>query len=888
MKENEIEKENENELIGENKDDENVKLISDSEKEEKNHLINILKRLETDLEKNNNESINDVYEEYLNNDDITKRNIKTNTKNCVIYFMHYFISPAFAIINLIGIYQVITIMNVLMILIKHLITDFYQEYFNDNYEPEEDLNYYNLFHKSSFTEIFESNLTMIMDFLGIIVLKSRGFRIASLIFMIINLASLLLIASFDFSKFDLENRKTSFSHILYFILCYILLFVGVGSSALLSEQILIDSEEKYNKYLLESEKKELEKEGKSDSKYMNSTQNIENEEYELKEDKNKENFISMNNLVTRNSINNSSTEIHDSKNIDKKVDKRKSIVDIKKIKEEKRREKRKEDLEQNKNYKFNSFFVVCIATILGYFGKYSINILISNIKNDYDNESKNKTNITLQIYILGGNKNSTSNTSNIHNYDQTLFYYIIGLYCGCIILSIVLYSIFVIIFTKNEKKKSKGNEYRICQICGYTIYSEDIILKKNTPKCECIKLYCKTIKNFCNQSVCSLLNFSEEDTDKDKCCCCCLEYNEKDYEKNKEFFCFCYQAKRKQNWFNKFITNESHIKLFPYMLEYFIIQLTTIGFEEQYVFNVEHDCFDESKNKTSFTKIQCEFKDRGYFLLMFILTFILFFYLTLSFSRFFKNMRTNSETTKSSIDQKLKKKNLTYKISNEILDGAHGVVFFNSIISFIFSILKEIDEEKEIYIINRTNIFILTPILMNKFFYFTLIFYCISYKNLKGFELISSSSLISIYVALWNFSVLIIKSFTGIEILYYIQIAFSSIPSLFAFIFIFIHIGKSFYHCNIIKDFLCIFSFTFLGGGLWFKYNVFEKSYCHNTCKCCRCCCFCLGKECYCDCCCCDQDICCCKCCCFEEDSCCRCLNCFYCCDCCECCESCC
>ena len=491
----------------------------------------------------------------------------------------------------------------------------------------------------------------------------------------------------------------------------------------------------------------------------------------------------------------------------------------------------------------------------------------------------------MQIYILGDNKNSTS---DIHNNDQILFYYIIGLYCGCIILSIILYSIFVIIFTKNEKKKSEGNKYRICQICGYTIYSEDIILKKNTPKCECIKLYCKTTKNFCNQSVCNLLSFSEEDTNKDKCCCCCLEYNEKDYEKNKEFFCFCYQAKRKQNWFNKFITNESHIKLFPYMLEYFIIQLTTIGFEEQYVFNVEHDCFDESKNKTSFTKIQCEFKDRGYFLLMFILTFILFFYLTLSFSRFFKNMRTNSETTKSSIDQKLKKKNLTYKISNEILDGAHGVVFFNSIISFIFSILKEIDEEKEIYIINRTNIFILTPILMNKFFYFTLIFYCISYKNLKGFELISSSSLISIYVALWNFAVLVIKSFTGIEILYYIQIAFSSIPSLFAFIFIFIHIGKSFYHCNIIKDFLCIFSFTFLGGGLWFKYNVFEKSYCHNTCKCCRCCCFCLGKECYCDCCCCDQDICCCKCCCFEEDSCCRCLNCFYCCDCCECCESCC
>ena len=878
MKQNENENENDNEntLIGEDKDDENVKLISDTEKEEKNHLINILKRLENDLEKNNNESINDVYEEYLDNDNIIKRNIKANTKNCIIYFMYYFISPAFAIINLIGIYQVITIMNVLMALLKNLIYEYYKRYFDDNYESKEDLNYYSLFYKNSFTEIFDFNLTMIFDFLGIIVLKSRGFRIASIIFMMINLVSLFLIASFNYSNFDFENRKSSILQILYLLLCYILLFIGVGSSALLSEQILIDSDEKYNKYLIELEKKELEKEEKSDNKYINSIKIIEDEEDELKEDKNKE-YISMNNLLTSNAINNSINEKHDLKNIDEKVDIKKSIVNIKKIKKEKRREKRKEDLEQNKNYKFNSFFIVCISTILGYFGKYSINIFISNIKNDYDNNMKNKTNITLQIHILGDNKNPAS---DINNNDQKLFYYIIAIYCGCIILSIILYSIFLTIFTKNEKKKSKENEYSICQICGYTIYSEDIILKKNTPKCECIKLYFKTIKNFCNQSVCSLLTCSEEDDNKDKCCCCCVEYNEKDYEKNKEFFCYCYQAKRKQNWFNKFITNESHIKLFPYMLEYFIIQLTTIGFEAQYVFNVEKDC---NKNNTS-VKTHCEFKERGYFLLFFIVTFILFFYLTLSFSRIFKNMRT----AKSSINKKLKRKKLTYKISNEILDGAHGIVFFNSIISFTLSLLKEINPNKDIYPINRTNIIIIIPILMNKFFYFTLIYYCISYKDIKDFELISSSSLISIYVALWNFAVIIIKAFTHIEILYYIQIAFSSIPSLFAIIFIFISIGKSFYRCNIIKDFLCFFSFTFLGGGLWFKYNVFEKSYCHNTCKFCRCCCFCLGKECYCDCCCCDQDICCCKCCCFEEDSCCRCLDCFYCCDCCECCESCC
>ena len=884
------ESENENKLMEDNKDEENVKLISDSEKEEKNHLINILKRLETDLEKNNNESINDVYEEYLNNEDLTKRNIKMNTKNSVIYFMYYFISPAFVIINLIGIYQVITIMNVLMTLLKNLISEYYKTYFNIKNTEHKELNFYKLFYKSSSSEVFEFNLTMIMDFLGIIVLKSRGFRIASLIFMIINIVSLFLISIFDFSSFDFEERKTSILQILYLLLCYILLFVGVGSSALLSEQILIDSDEKYNKYLIESETKELEREEKSDNRPMNITKNIESEDEELKDNKKDDNSLSKNNLIITNPVNINVNEMNDFKKNDENANIKNSIANIKNIKKEKRREKRKEDLEQNKNYKFNSFFIVCISAILGYFGKYSINILISNIKNDFDKESKNKTNNTLQINILEDNKNST--ISDINYNDHILFQYIIGIYCGCIIMSIILYSIFVIIFTKNEKKKSEGNKYRICQICGYTIYSEDIILKKNTPKCECIKLYCKTTKNFCNQSVCSLLNFSEEDINKDRCCCCCLEYNEKDYEKNKEFFCFCYQAKRKQNWFNKFITNESHTKLFPYMLEYFIIQLTTIGFEEQYTYNFDYNCTNVNNKNTSFfepkteTESGCEFKENEYFLLIFILTFMLFFYLTLSFSRYFKSIRTNYEKKKSLIDQKLMKKKLVYKISNEILDGTHGVVFFNSIISFVFSILKEINDK--FYITDKTNIFILTPILMNKFFYFTLIYYCISYKNLKDFELISSASLISIYVAIWNIAVSIIRSYISLKVLYYIQIVFSSIPSLFVIIAMFILIGKSFLYCNIIKDFLCFFSFIFLGGGLWFKYNVFEKSYCHNTCKCCRCCCFCLGKECYCDCCCCDQDICCCKCCCFEEDSCCRCLDCFYCCECCECCESCC
>ena len=133
---------------------------------------------------------------------------------------------------------------------------------------------------------------------------------------------------------------------------------------------------------------------------------------------------------------------------------------------------------------------------------------------------------------------------------------------------------------KIMKKKVEGS-HRICEICGYTIYSENIVLNLNPPCCECCKLLCGTCLNCVNMalsSLCCCLN--KEEKDEFNCCYCCCEKNDKIYKKNNEFFCYCYQAKRKQNWFNKFITSEIQKKIFPYMLEYFFLQFLTIGFEK--------------------------------------------------------------------------------------------------------------------------------------------------------------------------------------------------------------------------------------------------------------------------------------------------------------------
>ena len=875
-------------------DEETKNLLSDSEKKEKDHLIRILKRLEKDLEKNDEESINDVYIEYLNNEDITKRNIKKNTNFCLLYFMFYIVSPSFTIINLIGIFQIISIMKVLLSLLKDL-TILYFKNENNNNNDQDTLNYnfFDLFYKNALTEPFDFKLTMIFDFLGVIVLKSRGFRISSVIFMIINLISLFLLINYDFYKFD--PSSLSIFQILYLLFCFILLFVGVGASSLLSLQILIDSNSKYKNFIYGVDENEIKNYEKLDNELNSDSQNIKIEEHQ-----------SANIIDKTNSINILK---------DEDIKDNKSAFEIKKEKiREKNIEKRKETLKRNRENKFDFFFIICITTIMGYFGKYLINFIIIDVKNNYDNDIQNST-VSYNYFYKDLTLNDTS--SLIFTHDKYLFYYIIGIYSLCIILSIILYSIFVCIFTEN-KKNNKGDKYRISQICGYTIYSEKIVLNDKIPKCECIKLFCKTFKNFCNESVCNMFSFSEEDKNKDKCCCCCSEYDEKEYEKNREFFCYCYQAKRKQYWFNKFITNESHSKIFPYMLEYFILKFTTIAFESQYNVNVWQTDNEKKDFKKSIKNyfnyifyfnsnndyIKYNYKETLIFLVVFIATFLLFFYFTLSFSRFFKTFRNKykKENIEDKNDENKMKKHKEMiikisKISSEILDGLHGILFFNGIFSFIFSLLYLLNYKDNYILIEnifqKTNNYIYIPILMNKFFCFTLIYYCLIFKLVKGFDLISSASLISIYIVLYDLAISIIQNIfddENIYILYIIQLIFSSIPTLLFVVFIIFETVKSFVYKTKIKDILFILSFILLGGGLWFKKDVNETSYCSTSCVCCKCCCcYCIGKACYCDCCCCDSDSCC-YCCCFKEESCCycNCCQCFYCCDCCECCESCC
>ena len=106
--------------------EEETPLLTKTEKKEKDNLMTILDNLNNTLKAEEKLSINKIYEELLNNEDITKRELKPNTNECLMQFMFYFIAPLFGIIFLVGIFQIISLKKALWELLKQSATKFYQ------------------------------------------------------------------------------------------------------------------------------------------------------------------------------------------------------------------------------------------------------------------------------------------------------------------------------------------------------------------------------------------------------------------------------------------------------------------------------------------------------------------------------------------------------------------------------------------------------------------------------------------------------------------------------------------------------------------------------------------------------------------------------------------
>ena len=165
---------------------------------------------------------------------------------------------------------------------------------------------------------------------------------------------------------------------------------------------------------------------------------------------------------------------------------------------------------------------------------------------------------------------------------------------------------------------------------------------------------------------------------------------------------------------------------------------------------------------------------------------------------------------------------------------------------FSFIYLSNISKDIKVFFFEDYLNIIFMPILMNKLYYITLNYYSIytAEKN-NRFQKISASTLISIYISLWSVIISLIKSsipdktssddYNYSNILYFIQIAFSSIPVLGVVIFIIegLYLSTGHMTCNncnckeckknfaLHKFLFWLLSFIFCFGGLWNIMNCF-------------------------------------------------------------------
>ena len=563
-----------------NEDNENEKLIIT--------LKDINKKLND--ENNKNLKLEEIYEKY-NKKDEDKVIIKEKNSNLKNYFFFFFVVILFVIINLIGIFTIRGIMNslyeIFIISVKYFLykksdleeydlTDFvsrykspynfYEQYFNDISKNEIDF-----------------DLMMFWDFVGSLVYEYCNYTFTSILFFVLNSILIIFIGSFDFLDINEKNHKYSFFQILYISTVYFFLWITVGCSALLSQQIYIDSFQIFKK---RENKKKVEKEIKfkeEENKSKKNIDNIKNEELSEMKINTIQNITQLNNIQNKN---------NDNKKIDEK-------------------EKQKNEKKEEKNSTEN-FYMICIIIFSSFLINYIINRKITKYRKKYiSKELENNLNIE-DAYI------------NIHLKDKKTFLLFVFIpYASEIIISLIIYLIFYYcIFDKNnkEQKKIESNEENkenknkkndddliikkvsFKKICGYTIFDQTITVieeektkKKNccSNLCECLLLLLLSIRDCLKNTFCFIcLTISSNENGKKcndnycncNCCnitsCCC--YETVSFEQKERGFCICYQEKTKLKWFKDYISSEKQKLLAQYVLMIAFFQVLIMGFEIMY------------------------------------------------------------------------------------------------------------------------------------------------------------------------------------------------------------------------------------------------------------------------------------------------------------------
>ena len=206
-------KENYNESLIEIIPDECLDLIPYKNKKEKYRLINVFDRLKTELQKDDGEKITDVYKVYSSEEKNNKR-LRKDKNKCLLAFLNFIILPLFSIANLIGIFSIISIKDLLFNLFVSSLKCQLTFLHYDTKEFINQTNFFNNFYNESLKISVDFNLLMFWSFIGLKCLKSCGFRKTSVAFLILNIIMILTIYFFDFTSADNKNNIYTFSKII--------------------------------------------------------------------------------------------------------------------------------------------------------------------------------------------------------------------------------------------------------------------------------------------------------------------------------------------------------------------------------------------------------------------------------------------------------------------------------------------------------------------------------------------------------------------------------------------------------------------------------------------------------------------------------------------------
>ena len=785
------------------------------EKEKKNEeLIKILNNLYDTLNTKENETkeLVEIYGNYLDDEnDKDNKQIKDSLSIKDDIIVRYIIGAIQLIINLVGIFTIKSIMDTLFDVffdgLKYFIykKSELQEYNLTDYKSRylSSYNFYERFFEHISDNEVEFDLMMFWDFVGMFLQKYCGYRFTYIICFFLSCIFLVLIFGFDYLDIDDSSHKYSFFQLLFLILVYLFLWIVVSSLSLLTQQKYInrlylflkkkkkdikikqqkkEEEEKQRKQKEEGEnnKKQIDNIGNNDSaidiwvksKQLDKTSKLgENKEVKDESEDVKVEYIFFPILI---SIIFLAFLINHS--INRKIYKYKI-------------EKMTEIYLTDKNEVYNKMYskekkIFLYYVCLPYIGEMIISLLIyfdfdetfTETKKETEiNENKknvteineNKKNVT---EINENKKNEINNTETAKKENKAKAEEIKE---GV---------------NENEEKNEENQinkeiiikKVSIKKLCGYLIFKQKIIEKKEISNKENKGLTRKIWKNFLNCF--KLLFISIKDCVCSACCCNCCKsrnnssccsscsYNENSFKLEERNFCLCLQEKRKLKWFYDTVNSSTHKRLVKIILFISYCQLFILGFEEIY----------DEKNE-NYKNINQRQRDIILpLVLCFLISLVIFVTISLdiydSFIR--KVSKKSTKNNKNKTDSQSESED---DDDDSLLFMLAGIILLELII-YIVSLwysIKYLKSKKSVY--NGKGI--CYPIFLNKFSIFML-YYFLAEENEK-YEVFTNSSLVAFYTFISELILYAIKALFSIKVLIIIQIVGVGLPIVFFIVVIF-------------------------------------------------------------------------------------------------------